>query len=52
MVAGSKALASKIIAKADQNITLQLHVIGGASHATVFPTVAIQGIDWILGTPR
>ena len=52
MVAGSKALASKINAKADQNITLQLHVIGGASHATVFPTVAIHGIDWILGTPR
>tara|TARA_Y100000296_G_scaffold41515_1_gene47832 strand:+ start:619 stop:1479 length:861 start_codon:yes stop_codon:yes gene_type:complete len=52
MVAGSKALADKISAKADKNISLQLHVIDGVAHATIFPTVAIQGLDWILGTRR
>lgn len=52
MVAGSKALTDKISTKSDQNITLQLHFIDGASHATIFPTVAIQGLGWILGTRR
>ncbi len=49
MVQGSNMLAEKISKQSDGNIQLKFVVVDGASHATVFPTIAIQGLDWILG---
>ncbi|MBB1444170.1 MULTISPECIES: alpha/beta hydrolase [Pseudoalteromonas] len=49
MVAGAKLLTQKINALSSDNIELKSVVIEGASHATAFPTTAIQGLDWVLG---
>jgi len=49
MVEGAKQLAQKIKGLNSDNIELKSVVIEGASHATAFPTTAIQGLDWVLG---
>ena len=49
MVEGAKQLTQKINALSSDNIELKSVVIEGASHATAFPTTAIQGLDWVLG---
>ena len=49
MVEGAKLLVQKINALNSNNIQLKSVVIEGASHATAFPTTAIQGLDWVLG---
>ena len=49
MVKGSNMLAEKIATQSDGNVQIEYVVVDGASHATVFPTIAIQGLDWILG---
>lgn len=49
MVQGSNMLAEKISKQSDGNVQMKFVVVDGASHATVFPTIAIQGLDWILG---
>jgi predicted alpha/beta superfamily hydrolase len=46
MVSGSKSLADKLTKH--KNISLKFVIIDGASHATAFPTTAVQGLDWIL----
>ncbi|TMN77198.1 alpha/beta hydrolase, partial [Pseudoalteromonas sp. S185] len=50
MVEGAKQLVQKINALNSDNIQLKSVVIEGASHATAFPTTAIQGLDWIYST--
>ena len=50
MVEGTKQLVQKINALNSDNIQLKSVVIEGASHATAFPTTAIQGLDWIYST--
>ncbi|KTF18824.1 alpha/beta hydrolase [Pseudoalteromonas sp. 10-33] len=47
MVEGAKQLVQKINALNSNNIQLKSVVIEGASHATAFPTTAIQGLDWL-----
>ena len=47
MVEGAKLLAQKINSVSGDNIELKSVVIEGASHATAFPTTAIQGLDWV-----
>ncbi|MBW4967207.1 alpha/beta hydrolase [Pseudoalteromonas sp. CR1] len=47
MVEGTKQLVQKINALNSDNIQLKSVVIEGASHATAFPTTAIQGLDWL-----
>jgi predicted alpha/beta superfamily hydrolase len=47
MIAGAKALADKL-SKIDMlNLELKCSIISGAYHETVFPTTAMQGLDWI-----
>ncbi|MBB1444173.1 alpha/beta hydrolase [Pseudoalteromonas sp. SG43-3] len=50
MVEGAKQLVQKIDALNSDNIQLKSVVIEGASHATAFPTTAIQGLDWVYST--
>jgi len=52
MLAGAKQLTDKILALYSGNIDLRFSVVSGASHATVFPTTAIQGLDWIYGIKK
>lgn len=52
MVSGSNMLSEKISAQSDANVQMKYVVVDGASHATVFPTIANQGLDWILGKNR
>ena len=52
MLAGAKQLTDKILALDSGNIDLRFSVIPGASHATAFPTTAIQGLDWIYGIKK
>lgn len=52
MVKGSNMLAEKISKQSDDNVQMKYVVVEGASHATVFPTIAIQGLDWILGKDK
>ena len=49
MVAGANQLKDKILQLASANIELQFEIVTGASHATAFPTTAIQGLDWLYG---
>ncbi|ATC88233.1 hypothetical protein PARC_a3921 [Pseudoalteromonas arctica A 37-1-2] len=49
MVQGAQQLVQKIKALNSDSIELKSVVIEGASHATAFPTTAIQGLDWVLG---
>ncbi|WP_219340115.1 alpha/beta hydrolase [Spartinivicinus marinus] len=49
MVAGAKALAIKLNKQLKSRVDLKLSIIKDASHATAFPTTAIQGLDWIYG---
>lgn len=49
MLAGAKQLSDKILALDSGNIDMRFSVVPGASHATAFPTTAIQGLDWIYG---
>ncbi len=55
MVAAAERLAEKLqslskTSKESASSPYQIHfsVIRGASHATAFPTAAIQGLDWLL----
>jgi predicted alpha/beta superfamily hydrolase len=48
MILGTESLAKKINSQQNASISLKLVVIEGASHATAFPTTAIQGLDWVL----
>lgn len=41
-------LVEKISTQSDGNVKMKYAVVEGASHATVFPTIAIQSLDWIL----
>ena len=52
MVEGAAQLVQKINALNSDNIKLKSVVIEGAQHATAFPTTAIQGLDWVLGTSQ
>ena len=52
MVIGASRLRDKIQAIDSGNIKLRFSVVPGASHATAFPTVAIQGLDWIYGVKK
>lgn len=52
MLAGAKQLTDKILALDSGNIDLRFSVVSGASHATAFPTTAIQGLDWIYGIKK
>ncbi|MEH6555839.1 MAG: alpha/beta hydrolase, partial [Pseudoalteromonas tetraodonis] len=45
-------LVQKINALNSDNIKLKSVVIEGAQHATAFPTTAIQGLDWVLGSSQ
>ena len=47
MVSGAKALAEKIEANEDPFIKLRFSIIDNATHATAFPTTAIQGLHWV-----
>lgn len=50
MVEGAQKLAQKITQQSDKQINLKFKLIDGASHATAFPTTAIQGLDWLYGS--
>ena len=52
MLAGAKQLTDKILALGSGNIDLRFTLVPGASHATAFPTTAIQGLDWIYGVKK
>ncbi len=52
MVHGSNLLAQKISEHSDSNVQMKFVVVDGASHSTAFPTIAIQGLDWILGNTK
>ncbi|MBE0360874.1 hypothetical protein PALI_a2941 [Pseudoalteromonas aliena SW19] len=52
MVEGAAQLVQKINALKSDNIELKSVDIEGASHATAFPTTAIQGLDWMLGKAK
>ena len=52
MVEGAAQLVQKINALNSDNIKLKSVVIEGAQHATAFPTNAIQGLDWVLGSSQ
>lgn len=52
MVEGAAQLVKKINALNSDNIKLKSIVIEGAQHATAFPTTAIQGLDWVLGSSQ
>ncbi len=52
MVEGAAQLVKKINALNSDNIKLKSVVIEGAQHATAFPTTAIQGLDWVLGSSQ
>ena len=49
LVLGAKLLAEKINNQVTKGINFKFVVIEHASHATAFPTTAIQGLDWIYG---
>ncbi len=51
MVAGAIKLREKLAAAKSLHIEVNFTIIKGASHATSFPTTAIQGLDWIYGIP-
>ena len=52
MVAGAMQLRDKIAASANADIEVNFAIVSGASHATAFPTTAIQGLDWIYAIKR
>jgi len=49
MVASAKALSEKLKQIKQQQLEVRLSVVEGATHSTVFPTIAAQGLDWIYG---
>ena len=52
MIAGAVQLRDKIAAYPSADIEINFAIVAGASHATVFPTTAIQGLDWVYGIKR
>lgn len=52
MVAGTMQLRDRITALSNAEMELNFVVVAGASHATAFPTTAIQGLDWLYGIKR
>lgn len=52
MVAGTAQLRDKIAAYLSKDIEINFSIISGASHATAFPTTAMQGLDWVYGIKR
>jgi len=52
MVAGAVQLKDKIAADKNTDIEINFSIISGASHATAFPTTAIQGLHWVYGIKR
>lgn len=53
MVAGAVQLRDKIAAyRSEEDIEINFSIVSGASHATAFPTTAIQGLDWVYGIKR
>ncbi|PWW06824.1 hypothetical protein DFO79_12811 [Pseudidiomarina tainanensis] len=52
MLAGANQLKDKILQLDTANIELQFEIVAGATHATAFPTTAIQGLDWIYGNKK
>ncbi len=49
MVAGAKSLSNKIARQSGDKVELKFKTVEDASHATAFPTILIQGLDWIYG---
>jgi len=47
MVAAAHKLQQKIQSLGSSSVELHFSVVAGASHVTAFPTIAIQGLDWI-----
>lgn len=52
MVAAAVQLRDKIAAYRREDIEINFAIVSGASHATAFPTTAIQGLDWVYGIKR
>ena len=52
MVVGTAQLRDKIATYRSKDIEINFSIIPGASHATAFPTTAIQGLDWVYGIKR
>lgn len=52
MIAGAVQLRDKIAAYRSAEIEINFSIVSGASHATAFPTTAIQGLDWVYGIKR
>ncbi|WP_404343738.1 alpha/beta hydrolase [Pseudoalteromonas mariniglutinosa] len=52
MVAGTIQLKEKIAGLNSANIKLYFSIVSGASHATAFPTTAIQGLNKIYGNKQ
>ena len=52
MVAGALQLRDKLAAYRSADIAMNFSIVSGANHATVFPTTAIQGLDWVYGIKR
>ncbi|WP_247670581.1 alpha/beta hydrolase-fold protein [Alteromonas sp. MMG017] len=50
MVEGAQQLAQKITQQSERHINLKFKLIDEATHATAFPTTAIQGLDWLYGS--
>jgi len=48
MVEGSTSLVEKLQNEGNELITVRFEIVQGASHHTVFPTLAVQGLSWIL----
>jgi len=49
MVEGAQQLAQKITRQSERHINLKFKLIDEATHATAFPTTAIQGLNWLYG---
>lgn len=52
MVAAAKQFQQKLAALQNPKLQLRLVVVPGASHATVFPTTAVQGLEWFYRQPH
>jgi predicted alpha/beta superfamily hydrolase len=50
MVEGAQQLAQKITQQSERHINLKFKLIDEATHATAFPTTAIQGLNWLYGS--
>ena len=49
MVDSAKGLTKRLKEIQNQQLNIKLSVVDGATHSTVFSTIAAQGLDWIHG---